>query len=73
MAAGDPYMTDFPLGPLWPGQLVNSAFYGVLMFGAMTAARALGRGRRRRKGLCPWCAYPVGNTGPCSECGAPVA
>jgi hypothetical protein len=31
------------------------------------------RSRRIKRGLCPMCAYPVGTSDKCTECGAPHA
>jgi hypothetical protein len=36
------------------------------------ASLALRRHSRLKRGLCPACAYPVGESGVCTECGAAV-
>jgi hypothetical protein len=65
--------TLLPLWPLWVGMTVN-----VIAAGALAAAvvrvvtmsgRAIVRWVRRRRGRCPGCAYPVGASARCSECG----
>ncbi len=59
-----------PLIPLWPGFLLNALIWGspVLL---IPAARGLRRARRRRRGLCPRCAYDLktGSLASCPECG----
>lgn len=60
-----------PLQPLWPGFLVNSAFYGAGLFALWTGA-VEGRGAlRRRRGECPRCRYDLsgGAAAGCPECG----
>jgi hypothetical protein len=62
-----------PIGPIWPGFLLNTLFYtGVLWLLFTTPGRIRRwRGRRRvRRGLCSKCAYPIGGSDVCSECGA---
>lgn len=61
-----------PLRPLWPGFLANSLLYsGVLLLLAMSpfAQRRFIRYLRLQRGLCPSCAYPMGGSEVCSECG----
>ncbi len=58
-----------PLGPIWPGFAVNTLLYaGVLwlLFGGPFTVRRLIRVRR---GLCPKCGYPMGESAVCTECG----
>ncbi len=69
---GRPYSGSLPLFPLWWGLLLNSVFYGSLTFGGVTAFAAWRRARRRRRGLCEGCAYPVKGMSTCPECGAAV-
>ena len=58
-----------PLRPLWPGSAVNTIFYalvlGLLVYGTLVLRRIL----RYRRGLCPACAYPMGESPTCTECG----
>ena len=61
-----------PFGPIWHGVIVNTLFYAavvVLLYGLLHSLR---RRRRVRKGLCAKCAYPVGSSDVCTECGHPV-
>ena len=63
-----------PLYPIWPGFAVNTLFYAVVVAllclvvrtGYVVVFRYLTRSRR---GLCPKCAYPMGESAVCSECG----
>lgn len=62
-----------PMRPLWPGFVVNSLFYAVilwLLLGGLAAERTR---LRCRRGLCAKCAYPIGVSPVCTECGAAVA
>lgn len=58
----------FPTRPLWPGFLLNTLFYAALL-GLLLSLPALRRQIRRRRCLCPACAYPMGNSPVCTECG----
>jgi hypothetical protein len=61
-----------PLRPLWPGFAVNTIFYAAILWVLFTAPGSVRRWRRRRRGLCPACAYPVGQSLTCTECGEAV-
>ncbi len=61
-----------PIGVYWPGFLGSTLFYAA----AATAVWGLWRGfgavrgwRRRRRGVCPKCAYVLGEATVCAECG----
>jgi hypothetical protein len=58
--------------PLWPGFVINTVFYAVLLWLLFAAPFALRRRRRIKRSLCPACAYPVGASDVCTECGKPV-
>ncbi len=58
--------------PLWRGFAINTVFYAALLWLMFAAPFALRRSIRRRRGLCPACAYPVGASDVCTECGKPV-
>ncbi len=58
-----------PARPLWPGFSVNTLFYAATLWMLMSLLIALRRHRRIRRGLCGACAYPMGESGACSECG----
>jgi hypothetical protein len=60
-----------PLRPLWPGFAINTVFYAGVLWVLFFAPFALRRRLRRRRGLCPACAYPVGTNERCTECGTP--
>jgi hypothetical protein len=62
-----------PYWPIWPGFPINTLFYAVILWGLFAAPFALRRRRRIKRGLCPACAYPVGASDVCTECGKPVA
>ncbi len=55
--------------PLWPGFAVNTLFYAVVLWLLIPGPFALRRFIRVRRGLCPACAYPRGESDVCSECG----
>jgi len=61
-----------PLRPIWPGFAINSLFYAAVLLAMFFAPFALRRMIRRRRGRCPACAYPVGTSAVCTECGAAV-
>jgi hypothetical protein len=61
-----------PLHPIWPGLFVNTLFYAAILWSLIPGSFALRRLIRRRRGLCPACAYPMGEVAVCSECGEPL-
>jgi hypothetical protein len=61
-----------PLTPLWPGFAINALFYAAMLWIMFAAVSVLRRWRRIRRGVCPNCAYPVGRSEVCSECGRSV-
>jgi hypothetical protein len=61
-----------PLRPIWPGFAINTLFYAGMLWLLFAAPFALRRRRRIRRGLCPACAYPVGDSEVCTECGTAV-
>jgi hypothetical protein len=58
--------------PLWPGFAINALFYAAVLWLLFAAPFALRRRRRIKRGLCPACAYPVGASDACTECGKPL-
>ena len=62
----------FPLRPLWPGFAVNTLLYAVILWLLLLGPFALRRFLRLRWGLCPKCAYPMGESQVCTECGKPL-
>ena len=60
-----------PLIPVWPGFAINTIFYAAILwlpFGPFE----LRRSGRLDRGLCPTCAYPMGQSAVCTECGKPL-
>jgi len=66
------YKYTFPIAPLWPGFAINTLFYAAVCWLLLSAPFALRRRLRRRRGRCPACAYPVGTSDVCTECGQSV-
>jgi hypothetical protein len=64
---------QLPLRPIWPGFAINTLLYAGILWPLFAAPFALRRRRRIKRGLCPACAYPVGASEVCTECGAAVA
>ena len=67
-----PVSFSVPLRPVWPGFAINTVFYAVVLWLLFAAPFALRRWRRIKRGLCPKCAYPVGTSDVCTECGHPI-
>jgi hypothetical protein len=63
---------SLPLVPIWPGFAINTVFYAGVLWLLFAAPFALRRWRRINRGLCPKCAYPVGASEVCTECGAAI-
>ncbi|TVQ58055.1 MAG: hypothetical protein EA377_00400 [Phycisphaerales bacterium] len=61
-----------PLRPIFPGFAINTLFYALLLWLLLFAPFAARRMIRCRRGLCAKCAYPVGVSPVCTECGAAV-
>jgi hypothetical protein len=57
---------------VWPGFAVNTIFYAAILWLLLAAPFALRRRLRKQRGLCPACAYPIGESATCTECGARV-
>jgi hypothetical protein len=60
-----------PIRPIWPGFAINTLFYSAICWLLVAAPLAVRRRRRIKRGLCPACAYPVGASDVCTECGTP--
>ena len=61
-----------PFRPLWFGFTVNTLCYGAILWLLVFITFVLHRILRVRRGLCPTCAYPSGESAVCSECGKPL-
>ena len=48
---------------------INTLFYAVLLWLPICGPFALRRFIRRKRGRCPACAYPMGGSAVCTECG----
>jgi hypothetical protein len=60
------------LRPWWPGLAVDLLFWAALLWLLIRGPFALRRFLRLKRGLCPHCAYPMGQSPVCSECGRPL-
>jgi len=81
----DDIYRSLPITPIWPGFVINVAFYTVAwaLVIAPASRGTLAWARRRRAmhriedGLCPHCAYPMDKARPadavCPECGKAAA
>ena len=70
--AGPGQPRALPIVPIWRGFLANTMLYAALLWLLFFAPFTLRRHLRARRGLCPACAYPVGELSVCSECGRAV-
>ena len=57
------------LRPIWPGFAVNTVFYAMVLWLLIPGPFVLRRFIRVKRGLCSACAYPIGESDVCSECG----
>ncbi len=58
-----------PYRPIWRGFAINTLFYATLLWLLIPGPFALRRFLRLKRGLCPKCAYPMGESSVCTECG----
>ncbi len=61
-----------PVRPFWPGFAVNTLLYATFLWLLIPGPFVLRRFVRVRRGLCPACAYPRGESDVCSECGKAI-
>lgn len=64
-----------PTKPIWSGIAINTIFYTAILWGGWLVFPAVFLYRRRwriKHGLCLACAYPIGTSEVCTECGKPV-
>ena len=57
---------------LWPGFAINTIFYAAMLWLLLAVPGFVRRRIRTRRGQCPACAYPIGTSNVCTECGAAV-
>jgi hypothetical protein len=62
-----------PCRPVLPGFAINTLLYAAVLWLPFAAPGSVRKWRRVRRGLCPACAYPVGTSEVCTECGGHVA
>ena len=62
-------LRGLPLKPIWPGFAINTLFYATLLWLLIPGPFALRRFVRVQQGFCPKCAYPMGASSVCTECG----
>ncbi len=62
-----------PLRPQWPGFAINTLLYGGVPWLLVCGPFELRRYRRPKRGLCVYCAYPIGMSDVCTECGRAIA
>ncbi len=60
---------ELPLLTTWPGFAVNTLFYATFLWLPICGPFVLRRHLRIRRGLCPKCKYPMGESAVCTECG----
>jgi hypothetical protein len=58
-----------PINPIWTGFAINTIFYAAILWVLFFLPGKVKRTLRRRRGLCPSCAYPIGSSHICTECG----
>jgi len=68
----DDELEPHPILPIWPGFAINTIFYASILWLLFLAPGKLKRIIRRRRGLCPACAYPIRTSEVCTECGKAV-
>jgi hypothetical protein len=61
-----------PTGIMLPGFLLNTLLYAAILSLPVCGSFLLRRFVRVKRGLCPACVYPMGNSAVCTECGKPL-
>ena len=64
-----PALRLLPFRPLPLGFAINTIFYATLLWLLIFGMSALRRYWRVEQGFCPKCAYPMGESSVCTECG----
>lgn len=68
------WFTTIPVRPVWPGFVINTAFYAALAsipFLIIRLRRLRRCAGRERRGECIWCRYDISGLDRCPECGGP--
>jgi hypothetical protein len=65
-----PYAAVLPAHVIWPGFLVDMAFWGGAAFIVWGAPGLVRRGVRRGRGRCVGCGYELKDLSTCPECGS---
>ncbi len=60
---------DLRLRPLWSAFVLNTLLYGAVLWLLVQTMLVGRRWVRIRRALCPKCAYPMGESAVCTECG----
>jgi hypothetical protein len=71
-AVGGGLYRALPLTPVLPGFVLNTLLYAAILWAPIVGLPACRRRLRHRRGQCPACAYPVGVSPVCTECGEAV-
>jgi hypothetical protein len=71
-STGGTVVDYLPTAPIWTGLILNTAFYALAAWAPFLGFAAMRRYHRHRRGVCPYCAYPVATAPVCTECGRPV-
>ncbi len=58
-----------PFHPIWSGVIINTLFYAALIWGVVSGPGAARQAFRKYHSRCPACAYPIGTSATCTECG----
>lgn len=61
-----------PLVPIWRGIVSGSLLHFLVLWLILSVALLFRHHMRARRGLCPKCAYPLGSSARCTECGNPL-
>jgi hypothetical protein len=61
-----------PLRPILISCAANTVYYAAVLWLMVLGPGTLRRFIRRRRGLCPACGYPIGESTRCTECGRAV-
>ena len=59
--------------PIWTGLVIDTLFWGLVLFVFLRGLRVVRRALRQRRSRCPACAYPIGTSPVCTECGKAVS